>query len=194
MTERHWPPPAPELTRSNVSREVRRYAARVEALQLGPVAKKRGIDLLHALKREQVSGWPYPKKLTRSEAYNRIMTDLVILHGVRWLLANGPYPFRLYRVKYGNTGGRGFDVEANAGRRRLVGEAFNAAPSYYPKKRRDAIGKLSGPAAEGATVRIILLNHDARPAPKAAFGLDLLSVNVRTGTCSFVRGLAGRPR
>jgi hypothetical protein len=49
------------------------------------VAGMSGLRLLKALKRDQVKVGPYPH-VTLFEAANRIMTDMVILYGVKWIL------------------------------------------------------------------------------------------------------------
>ena len=72
------------LTVSNVTAEIQRRALLIE--EIGPSIKGlRGIALLESLKRDRVGVGPYPN-VTLFEAANRIMSDLVILHGVKWLL------------------------------------------------------------------------------------------------------------
>ena len=49
-------------------------------------------------------------------------------------------PFLQYEVKFGTKGG--FDIEAENGSEKLVGEAFNVARSYFPDKIRKMRAKL----------------------------------------------------
>jgi hypothetical protein len=121
---------------------------------------KRGIELLTSLKREKLDHGPY-RDVTLFEAANRIMSDLVILKGIRWLLDDKVFPFDAYTVEFGNENRNGFDIRAEQGGKTLVGEAFNVAPSFYPVKRRHAAGKLEKHGGN-ADWRIILVNKDAR--------------------------------
>ena len=93
-----------------------------------------------SLKREKLDHGPY-RDVTLFEAANRIMSDLVILKGIRWLLDEKVFPFDAYTVEFGNENRNGFDIRAEQGGKTLVGEAFNVAPSFYPVKRRHAAGK-----------------------------------------------------
>ncbi len=158
-----WSMPPSRLTKSNIRRSVTEYTRRAETLNLGPIAAKFGLQLMHALKREKVRNWPYSKALSWFEGANRVMTDLVILHGVRHLFGNsGQFPFKAYTVKYGNEGATGFDIEAESNGVRLVGEAFNVADTFFQKKKCAALKKLREPAVE-ADFRIIMVNRDAVP-------------------------------
>lgn len=124
---------------------------------------KRGFELLTSLKRERLDHGPY-KGVTLFEAANRIMSDLVILKGVRWLLENKKFPFDAYTVEFGNENRNGFDITAEQGGKKLVGEAFNVAPSFYRVKRRHAAKKLEDRGMD-AEWRIILVNEDALTKP-----------------------------
>nr|WP_298134279.1 hypothetical protein [uncultured Pseudoxanthomonas sp.] len=143
---------------------------------------KRGIDLLTSLKREKLDHGPY-KDVTLFEAANRIMSDLVILKGVRWLLSNNVFPFTSYDVEFGNENRNGFDIRAEQDGRRLVGEAFNVAPSFYPVKRRHAAKKLERDGKD-ADIRIILVNKDARIRPiklKKPYDIQYFAVDMVSG-------------
>jgi len=182
-----WPMPPHQLNRDNIADAVREYVSHVEDISLDPIAGLKGLELLHALKRDEWRGY-YLKNLTRFEAFNRIMTDLVILYGVRWLLLSKPeeFPFRVYDVKYGNEGGKGFDIEARANGHRLIGEAFNVAPSYFQGKRRKDLQKLLD--ARVASVKVMMFNDDAARQdyrPQRTNGVRFVRVNVCDGVCSF---------
>ncbi|MCR6628335.1 MAG: hypothetical protein NVV67_19485 [Pseudoxanthomonas sp.] len=124
---------------------------------------KRGLDLLNSLKRERLDHGPY-QGVTLFEAANRIMSDLVILKGIRWLLENKTFPLDAYTVEFGNENRNGFDITAEQCGKKLVGEAFNVAPSFYPVKRRHAAKKLEKDGKD-ADWRIILVNADAFTKP-----------------------------
>lgn len=123
---------------------------------------KTGLSLLESLKREKVETGPYPN-VTLFEAANRIMSDLVILHGVAGLLKSKTFPFNEYIVEFGNEDKNGFDIRASSPSATLAGEAFNVAPSFFQGKKRSALKKLRE-KADQETYRIIMFNSDAPPA------------------------------
>ena len=134
---------------------------------------------------------PYPN-VTLFEAANRIMTDLVMLHGVRWLLKRKAFPFRAYTVEYGHGNEGAHDIEAREGGKTLIGEVFNVAPCFFPIKKAAALKKLRA-SRINAEYRVILVNHDAVVAsyvPKPRSGEYYVFVNIETGDCRLV---AGRP-
>jgi hypothetical protein len=168
------------LSSANIDPTLAEYVASVEHLGES-IANLRGIRLLEALKREVVGAGPYPA-VTLFEAANRIMTDLVILYGVRWLLRQTVFPFDTYTVEYGNDDKKGFDIQAASKGLTLIGEAFNVAPSFFQVKKGAMLRKLREPTAK-ADFKIIMFNHDAvttrytpEPADKEFF------VIVRIGT------------
>lgn len=120
------------LSNSNIDQTLADYVADVEHLGES-IANLRGLRLFESLKREIVGTGPYPN-VTLFEAANRIMTDLVILYGVRWLLKNDVFPFDTYVVEYGNDDKQGFDIRASSDTAALIGEAFNVAPSFKERK------------------------------------------------------------
>jgi|SRR6516225_4873371 hypothetical protein len=102
------------LCKTNIDQTLAEYLAEAEHLGAS-IASLRGFRLFEALKRDLVGTGPYPK-VTLFEAANRIMTDLVILYGVRWLLKHEVFPFDAYDVEYGNDDEQGFDIRASSGR------------------------------------------------------------------------------
>jgi hypothetical protein len=116
------------LTSGNIDRVLSSRTAQLEDLGR-PIVGLKGLDMLQALKRKEVGSGPYPH-VTLSEAANRIMSDLVILHGVKWLLDRRQFPFDKYEVELGIEDKNGFDVRARSGQHELVGEAFNVARSH----------------------------------------------------------------
>jgi hypothetical protein len=146
------------LCKANIDQTLADYIAEVEHLGES-VTSLRGLRLFEALKRAIVGTGPYPK-VTLFEAANRIMTDLVILYGVRWLLKHEVFPFDAYVVEYGNEDQQGFDIRASSGSSTLIGEAFNVAPSFFQGKKRSMLKKLRQ-ATASADFKLIMFNHDA---------------------------------
>jgi hypothetical protein len=101
----------------------------------------RGRELIEALKRQKLGHGPYPH-VTLFEAGNRIMSDLVILHGVKSLLVEKTFPFDEYRVELGHENNNAFDIMASNGSEELIGEAFNVSQSFFAAKKNAALKKL----------------------------------------------------
>jgi len=172
------------LTLHNVQALVKRYTKSIENIGV-TIEGMKGLTLIQALKREKVGSGPYPK-VTIFEAANRIMTDLVILHGVRWLLKNRTFPFDAYEVEFGNEDKNDFDLRASGNGRLLVGEAFNVAPSFYQGKKLPMLKKLR---KETADYRVVMVNHDAVTqgySPLLEDGLYYVFVNVAASTAKVV--------
>jgi hypothetical protein len=162
-TQFGWKPRV-ALNRANIEEELRSYLRLVNSLP-SPLSLGNVIASLYALKREPVGAGPYPE-VSFFEASNRILSDITILLGVRRLLADPvigrvELPFDEYTVALGVEGG--YDVTAADGARRLVGEAFNVAPSFFQTKKNAMIKKLR---AEGATYRLVVFNADAVERPE----------------------------
>jgi len=174
------------LSRTNVDALITEYAASTGSLGES-IAKLKGLRLLEALKRDVVGTGPYPG-VTLFEAANRIMSDLVILHGVRWLLNHDVFPFDSYTVEYGNENRNGFDIRAAASGSTLIGEAFNVAQSFFQNKKNAMLKKLRDPAAT-ADFKVIMFNHDAvrsNYAPKSQAEEFFVVVNIGTGVARVV--------
>jgi len=146
------------VSKANAGQLITAYLELVEKVG-NPVANFKGLRLLQALKREAVERGPYPT-VTLFEAANRIMSDLVILCGVKWLLDNNVFPFGTYTVEYGNEHRNPFDIEATGDGKKLIGEAFNVAPSFFQTKKTSMLKKLRQPEVS-ADYKIIMFNHDA---------------------------------
>lgn len=171
------------LSAENIDGLCSRYLAGVESVGKS-IEGLRGVRLLSALKREVVGAGPYPN-VTLFEAANRIMTDLVMLNGVRWLLKHEVFPFRSYTVEYGHGNEGEHDIVAGGGGKTLIGEVFNVAPSLFSMKRSKTLKKLRASNTK-ADYRVILVNHDAVApayAPKPMPGEYYVFVNVDTGEC-----------
>lgn len=125
---------------------------------------KEGYELLHSLKRDRVLAGPYPE-VSLFEAANRIMSDLIILHGIQYILHDTLLPFTEYAVQFGNANTQNFDIQAEAKvdekEVTLIGEAFNVSKSLFPQKKKDTQLKLK---KAPATYKLIMLNKDAPPS------------------------------
>ncbi|WP_070988374.1 hypothetical protein [Halofilum ochraceum] len=154
------------LNRNNVEAAISKYEASIE--EIGEtISDLRGVSLFQSLKRRPIGVGPYPH-VTLFEAANRIMTDLVILKGVRFLLHSNALPFDEYIVEYGNEDANDHDISAEKSGQRLIAEAFNVAPSFFQGKK-NAMRKKLRTSSVRADYMIILANSDAVPqdyAPK----------------------------
>ncbi len=154
---------------------------------------KRGLELLQEVKRAPTGTGPYPN-VTLFEAANRVMTDLVILNGVKWLLEESVFPFSEYRVEYGNEASSAHDVMAENEDERLVGEAFNVAPSFFQGKKAAMLRKLRSPENR-EKLKLILANADAvgeSYRPKLIRHEHMVLVDVFTGRAMMWPGDARR--
>ena len=170
-----------EITVRNIDRLLSLYLSEAELVGES-IEGLRGVRLLSVLKRDVVGAGPYPN-VTLFEAANRIMTDLVMLHGVRWLLKQEVFPFREYTVEYGHGNEGAHDIMASERGKALIGEVFNVAPSFFPLKKASALKKLRA-SKINAEYRVILVNHDAVGAtyvPKARPGEYYVFVNMENG-------------
>jgi len=154
-----------KLNQTNVKKEIRDYLKSVNSIKL-PAPHNDILAFLGSLKRKPLGSGPYPD-VSLFEASNRILSDIVILLGVRRLLANPSVgdvrlPFNEYEVALGVEGGH--DLTAIAGNCRLVGEAFNVAPSFFQSKKSRTIEKLR--FQKGVDYRLIIFNADAVKSPQ----------------------------
>ena len=146
------------LNSDNIDNAIEVYCKMIEDLG-GLSSELRGIDFFTYLKREPVGTGPYPE-CTMFEASNRIMTDLVILKGVRWLIQSSEIPFSEFNVEYGNSDKNPHDITAEENGLTFCGEAFNVAPSFFMGKKTKSIKKLREKSAD-ADYRFIVANLDA---------------------------------
>src|SRR5260370_7551770 len=146
------------LSAKNIDSQIEKYIRLIEDMG-SSIRDMRGLRLFEALKRDKVNTGPYPH-VSLFEAANRIMTDLVILYGVRWLLTNRAFPFTSYMVEFGHDNKNGFDVRSEENGRTLVGEAFNVAPSFFQGKKSSMLKKLRENRG-GAEFTILIFIHPA---------------------------------
>jgi len=157
-----------KLNLANAEKELSDYLRLVNSIKL-PALHDDVLIFMHSLKRKRLGSGPYPD-VSLFEASNRILSDMVILIGVRRLLTNPlvgdvRLPFTEYEIALGVEGGN--DLTAIAGNCRLVGEAFNVAPSFFQSKKSSMINKLS---PEKADYRLIIFNADAVKSPDNYIG------------------------
>jgi hypothetical protein len=182
-----------KLDLTNVQKLIQKYAVSVDDIGIS-IDGMKGLRLLEALKREKVQVGPY--NVTLFEAANRIMTDLVILHGVKCLLETKVFPFDAYTVEFGNENANGFDIQASKNGKLLVGEAFNVAPSFFKTKKASMLKKLRNKRPD-ADYRIIMVNHDAvakQYSPQFERGEYYIFVNISTGSAEVVPNTQGDGR
>ena len=168
------------LNRNNIEATISDYESSIETIG-DTLSGLRGIPLFQSLKRNRIGLGPYPH-VTLFEAANRIMTDLVILKGVKWLLDTHAFPFDEYVVEYGNEDSNDHDITAHNGSKRLIGEAFNVAPSLFQCKKNAMRKKLRG-NKDDADFMIVVANADAvndNYAPKMEENEYYIFVNVES--------------
>jgi len=179
-------PSSNTLTRQNIEETISGYLELIE--ELGEEASaKRGLELLYAIKRDALPAGPYPG-VTLFEAANRILTDLVVLYGVRWLLHEGPFRFEAFTVEYGHQNNNDFDIQATDGTALLIGEAFNVAPSFFGVKKSAMLKKLRGSQAQ---TKLLVFNSDAvlpNYQAKPRLGEHFLIVDVGTTQARLMSG------
>jgi hypothetical protein len=171
------------INTANVDQALRAYEESIKDVG-SKVLALRGISLIRELKRGKTGHGPYPN-VSIFEAANRIMTDLVILHGVKWLLMEGGLGFDEYTVEYGHQNNNGFDIRASKDGRTLIGEAFNVAESFFQGKKTAMIRKLR--IDETASIKLIMFNQDAVAPGYVANppdGMHFVFVDIDTGKCT----------
>ncbi|MCI0495230.1 hypothetical protein L0Z72_09475 [candidate division KSB1 bacterium] len=76
------------------------------------------------------------------------------------MLDKRSFPFDEYVVEYGNEDSNDHDITANQAGKRLIGEAFNVAPSFFQGKKTSMLKKLRS-SGKTADFKIIVANADA---------------------------------
>lgn len=151
------------LNRTNVTEQITEYLRIVRAIEFRSTPTDI-LLLMNSLKRDSLGTGPYPK-VSLFEASNRILSDLVILFGIRKLLLNTSVgdiklPFNEYKVRLGTEGGN--DIEANEGNLRLLGEAFSVASTFFQTKKSSSVKKLQSVHAD---YRLVVFNADSVNSP-----------------------------
>ncbi|MHB9020185.1 MAG: hypothetical protein ACYC3G_04965 [Minisyncoccota bacterium] len=160
---------------------IKEYSGKVDSIGC-LLGNKRGIQLLHDVKRVPMLEGPYPG-VTLFEGANRILTDLVILYGVKYLIDNNIYNYSSYDVELGVESYNQFDITAINDTEKLAGEAFNVAPSFYQAKKSSALKKLRV-RGNGHTHKLLIINKDAVSGdyiPDLGEGFKLIKVDIYAG-------------
>lgn len=176
--------PERTLTSSNIDAITSNFRAALLCIGAS-IEGRSGLVLLKTLKREKLGHGPYPH-VTLFEAANRIMSDLVILTGVKALLQSQLFPFVEYTVEFGNEDRNGFDIRATSGEVTLIGEAFNVAESFFQGKKASALRKI---AAVDSTHKVLIFNDDAVSTvyrPRTEMGMYYVVANIETGVARIV--------
>ncbi len=147
-----------KISKSNFENEYANYLESILEMEL-QLKYEDHYDFFYSVKRKPVRNGPHPN-VSAFEAANRIMSDLVIWGALEILLYSKdilPFSFDEFTIKLGNKSG--IDIEAIKGNEKLVGEAFNVAPSFFyqkcSKERKDLIQN------DSAQTKIITYNLDA---------------------------------
>ena len=122
-----------KLNKRNISKAITAYNSAIKNVG-GDIPGLTGKPLFQSIKRDPLKNGPY-QGLTLFECANRVMTDLVILHGVKYLLNSKEFKFNEYIVEYGNENQNDHDILASNRYGKLAGEAFNVAPSFFQSKK-----------------------------------------------------------
>jgi hypothetical protein len=150
-----------KLNKENIDEVIEAYKALLVNIPL-KIEESNLIDLLIRLKRGKISTGPW-KDVSIFEAANRIMSDLVILLGVKRII-NGEFPdlkvFTDFEVELGNENNNDHDIVSHANGKTLIGEAFNVAPSFFNVKKSKTIKKLLGSSLTPDYI-ILLCNSDS---------------------------------
>lgn len=172
------------LHKHNIQKAIEDYTRKVDRMRLGPVAKREGRGLLRDLKRKEVQDGPWPSA-SWVEAANRIMSDLVILYGVRWMLRQHQLPIDNYHVQLGTEKGKPFDIMADSDGLHFVGEAFSVAKSYFSEKMRRTRLKLSKANVQ-VTHKVIMFNAEMKGEfrERPSDPIEYAVVDELAGTCS----------
>jgi hypothetical protein len=151
-----------KLDRNNIDKIIKLYTDSLKEMDL-KISANNIIELLEKLKRENIDKGPY-RNITLFEAANRIMSDLVILFGVKDLL-DGKYEninFSQYIVEYGNENNNEHDIIAEDEKTgiKLIGEAFNVSKSFFQTKKYNSLKKLRKNESKNI-IKVLLYNMDA---------------------------------
>jgi len=151
-----------KLDKNNIDKTIELYLNSLKEMDLD-IRANNFIELFEILKRKNVKKGPYIN-ISLFEASNRIMSDLVILYGVKDLLY-GKYKdinFSQYIVEYGNENKNKHDIMAEDKIKeiKLFGEAFNVSKSFFQTKKSSSLKKLMKNKSENAII-ILMYNLDA---------------------------------
>lgn len=153
------------LDGSNFRKLFSAYVQQLKDIRV-PRLPRTPLHLFAALKRNAVRGGKYDG-VSMFEFANRVMSDLVVWKAVDHLLFGQTSSGRggcavEIRARFGVANGFDLDGRLLDGRR-LRGECFNVAPSFFGIKRRSSEAKLR--KVRGG-LRVVAFNRDALPESK----------------------------
>lgn len=169
------------LNKDNIDKIIEAYKELLSDIPL-KIEGENLLDLLTQLKRGKIGKGPW-SEVSIFEAANRIMTDLVILLGVKSII-DGEFPdlemFKEFEVELGNENKKDHDVISYAEDRILIGEAFNVAPSFFNVKKLKSKKKLIGSKLV-ANHLILFCNSDSHERTKLndTDKIEIIKVNVK---------------
>jgi len=150
-----------KLTKANIDAAITAYKNLLDEIPL-TIEADNLLELMTKIKRDKIGAGPW-SKVSIFEASNRIMSDLVILYGLKSILEGKHVhltQFTEFEVEFGNESKNAHDIISHGENTILIGEAFNVAPSLFNAKKNRSIKKLQNSDLK-ATTRIILCNMDA---------------------------------
>jgi len=175
-----------ELTINNIDDEIKKYLKLVNEIKLN-LDKLDVIDFLHVIKREKLKTGNYPD-VSLFESANRILSDLVLLAGTKYLLNNKKVgsiclPFDCYNVTFGNDSGNDIHSQNKDGKI-LIGEGFNVAKTFFQTKKSNEIRKLNN---QNADYKILIFNSEIVSKPeiyvnKSKDELIFLPISIKSQT------------
>ncbi|MDI7191484.1 hypothetical protein [Leptospira santarosai] len=170
------------LNSDNIAIEIEEYLEKIKEIPL-TIHSENFTEFYRILKRNQFESGPYPK-VSLFEGINRIMSDLVILYGIKTLLdvnsvTKHNLPFAEYTVQFGVTSKKPFDITSKLGNRSLAGEAFNVAPSFFAGKKSRELKKFKE-STEKYSDYLLIYNSEATDST-STFELidDILHLRVK---------------
>lgn len=172
------------LSSANIDESIRSCLTKLDELEF-PELHADKLWLIDIVKRRPLSCGPYPG-VSLFEASNRISSDITASFGIHRLLSDplinrSRLPFTEYDLALGVEGGE--DVSARNGQQTLVGEVFNAAPTFFQAKKAAMLKKLR--MNTSADFRLVIFNADAVSNPhdyleKSSSAMLYLPINIWT--------------
>ncbi|PXY41811.1 hypothetical protein DMB65_04390 [Flavobacterium cheongpyeongense] len=166
------------LNKDNINETIEAYKLLLADIPL-KIEESNLLALLNRLKRGQIGSGPW-KNVSIFEAANRIMTDLVILFGVKKII-NGEYPdlniFTDFEVELGNENRNDHDIISYANDKVLIAEAFNVAPSFFNVKKSKSVKKLLTSKLT-ADHLILFCNADSHDRTKLNDNIEIIKVDI----------------
>jgi hypothetical protein len=166
------------LNKENIDIAINNYQKLLNEIPLS-ITETTLSELLHKIKRETMGVGPWPN-VSFFEASNRIMSDLVILYGIKQIL-NGEYEelnkYTEFTIELGNENKNNHDVESHSKESILIGEAFNVAPSFFNTKISKTLKKLNSSKIQ-AIDHVIFCNADSHSKTSFKYSNNIQIIKV----------------